>query len=160
VQAYDDPRLRGALEQLRLLVRRVHRAREASPRTEGGRALALRLAAASPLRGSGVHLEPCPRPRRERESRVRGVLPGLPDRGLTECWCEKVTTARLSSIRSTTSSPARRASSRPRKRRLQVSGAAFASTGRSSAPPSSRLSPTSTRGTSPRTWRRERSSVT
>ena len=38
----------------------------------------VRLAAAPPLRESGVRLEPRPRARDQREPRVRGVLPGLP----------------------------------------------------------------------------------
>ena len=58
-------------------------AREAAPRAEGRGALPLRLAAASPVHRSRVRLEPRARPRREREPRVRGVLPGLPDRRLS-----------------------------------------------------------------------------
>ena len=45
--------------------------------------VALRLAAASPLRERRVHLEPRARPRDQREPRVRRGVPGLPDRGLT-----------------------------------------------------------------------------
>ena len=43
----------------------------------------VRLAAAPALRRSRVHLEPRAHARRERQPRVRGVLPGLPDRRLS-----------------------------------------------------------------------------
>ena len=43
---------------------------------------ALRLAAAPPLRGRGLHLEPRPRARHEREPRVRRGVRGLPARGV------------------------------------------------------------------------------
>ena len=43
----------------------------------------VRVAAAPPLREPRVRLEPRPRARHQRQPRVRGVLPGLPDRRLT-----------------------------------------------------------------------------
>ena len=58
LQADDDPRLRDPVEQLRLLVRRLCRARAAARRAQGRRGRALRLAAAPPLRERGLHLEP------------------------------------------------------------------------------------------------------
>ena len=60
----------------------VRRARAGSHRAEGRRARQVRVAATSPLRRSRVRLERRPDPRGEREPRVRGVLPGLPDRRL------------------------------------------------------------------------------
>ena len=48
-----------------------------------GRRCELRVATASPLRKRGVHLEPRPRPRHEREPRVRRGVPGLPHRRLS-----------------------------------------------------------------------------
>ena len=51
-------------------------------RAQGRRAGEVRLAAAPPLCRPGVRLERRPHPRREREPRVRGVLPGLPHRRL------------------------------------------------------------------------------
>src|SRR4029079_8673138 len=83
LQADDRARVRDPLEQLRLLLRRLRRARAAAPGAQGGGARPLRLAAAPALREPRVRLEPGPCARDQRQPRVRGVLPGLPDRRLT-----------------------------------------------------------------------------
>ena len=69
-------------------------------------------------------------------------------------------TGRRRSIRSTTSSRARRGSSRPRRSRLSADVVARAASGPSSGRPSSPPSRTSTRATSRRTWPAGRSSAT
>ena len=52
-------------------------------RAQGRSAGEVRLAAAPPLRRPRVHLERRPHARRQREPRVRGVLPGVPGRRLS-----------------------------------------------------------------------------
>jgi LmbE family N-acetylglucosaminyl deacetylase len=59
----------------------AYSAREKPHRAQGP-SFSVSLAAASALRRSRVHLESRTRPRRQREPRIRGVLPGLPDRRL------------------------------------------------------------------------------
>src|SRR5262249_39402509 len=56
----------------------VRGAGEVAPRAEGRRAREVRVAAAPPLRRSGVHLERRPHPRDQREPRVRRGVPGVP----------------------------------------------------------------------------------
>src|SRR5439155_13097328 len=58
-------------------------ARAAARRAKSGGAGQVRLAAAPPIRRSGVHLERRAAPRREREPRVRRGLPGVPRGRLT-----------------------------------------------------------------------------
>ena len=83
VQADDDPRLRDPLEQLRLQLPGVHRAREAARRAEGRGAREVRVAAAPPLRERRIRLERRPHARHQREPRLRRGLPGVPRRQLT-----------------------------------------------------------------------------
>ena len=77
VQAHDDPRLRDPLEQPRLRLPGLLRARQAAHRAQGRGAREVRVAAAPPLRESRVHLEPRAHARHQRQPRVRGGLPGL-----------------------------------------------------------------------------------
>ena len=78
VQADDDPRLRDPVEQLRLRLPGVLRARASARRAQGRRAREVRLAAAPPLRERRVRLEPRPHARHQREPRVRRGVPGVP----------------------------------------------------------------------------------
>src|SRR5581483_8964633 len=80
VQAHDHPRLRDPLEQLRLRLPGLPGPRARPRGAQGRRAGEVRLAAAPPLRRPGVRLERGAHARREREPRIRRVLPGLPDR--------------------------------------------------------------------------------
>ena len=83
LQAHDDPRLRDPVEQLRLRVPVVRRARGEARRAQGRGARAVRLTAAPPLRERRVRPQPRAHARRQREPRVRRGLPGLPRRRLS-----------------------------------------------------------------------------
>ena len=80
LQAHDDPRLRDPLEQLRLLLPGLHRARAPAPGAEDGGTGALRIAAAPALLRPRVHLERGPDARDQRQPGLRRGVPGLPDR--------------------------------------------------------------------------------
>ena len=78
VQADDDPRLRDPVEQLRLRLPGLLRARADAHRAQGRGAREVRVAAAPPLRERRVHLERRADARHQREPRVRRGVPGLP----------------------------------------------------------------------------------
>src|SRR5262249_21079740 len=77
---HDAARVRDPVEQLRVLVQRVRGARGAPRTTEDRGRRAVCLAAAPSLRERRLHLEQRARSRDEREPRLRGGLPGVPDR--------------------------------------------------------------------------------
>ena len=83
LQAHHDSRLRDSLEQLRLQLPGLLRARAPAHRAEGRSAGEVRVAAAPPLRQRRVRLERRPYPRHQREPRLRRGVPGIPRGRLT-----------------------------------------------------------------------------